>query len=126
MLHLGASSFRSKPLASQQSAITHSCVAAFRLGPFTDLKEGVFLSQINLTEVSKVKNKMGHAVPKASRPKKIQVVITNPMKGMKWNTHIKTTFTPKCISNISVKYKVIPSGCLLLELYFSLLSHLQG
>lgn len=115
MLPSGASSFRSKPLTHRQSAITHSCVAAFRLGPFTDLKEGVFLSQINLPEVSKVNNKMGHAAPKVSGPKK-QVVITNPVKGLKWNmfcTHVKTTFTPKFLCNISVKYKVIPSDGLL-------------
>lgn len=57
-------------LPHRQSAITHSSVAGFRLASITDLKGEVFLSQLNLTEVSKVNNKMGHAVLKASGPKK--------------------------------------------------------
>lgn len=128
MLHSGACSFRILPLPSRQTAITHSGVAVFRFAPFTDLKGEVFLSQLNLTEVSKVNNKMGHAALKALEPnrgkKKKRVVITKPVKGMKWNmfsTHIKTAFTPKSLCNISVKYKVIPSGLSSgnhVELYF--------
>lgn len=50
---------------------------------------------------------------------------------MKWNvfsTHIKTAFTPKSLCNISVKYKVIPSGCPLGIVcnYIPPLSDLQG
>lgn len=63
------------------------------MATFTDLKAEVFLSQLNLTEVSKVNNTNRHAVLKASGPtKKKEVVITNLLKGMKWNmfsTHIK-------------------------------------
>ena len=40
------------------------------MAPITDLKGEVFLSQLNLTEVSKVNNKMGHAALKASGPEK--------------------------------------------------------
>ena len=40
------------------------------MAPITDLKGEVFLSQLNLTEVSKVNNKMGHAVLQAVGPKK--------------------------------------------------------
>lgn len=105
MLHSGAFTFRIIALPHRQSAITHSGVAGFRLATFTDLKAEVFLSQLNLTEVSKVNDKMRHAVVKASGPRK-KVVITNPVKGMKWNmfsTHIKRAFTPKSLCNISVK-----------------------
>lgn len=62
-------SFRIIALPHRQSAITHSSVAGFWLAPITDLKGEVFLSQINLTEVSKVNNKMGHAVLKAKKKK---------------------------------------------------------
>lgn len=111
MLHSGACIFRIIALPHRQSAITHSGVAGFRLAPITYLKGEVFLCQLNLTEVSKVNNKMGHAVLKASGQKntnqKKKLVITNPVKGMKWNmfsTHIKTAFTPKSLCNISFKY----------------------
>lgn len=52
--------FRSLRLKNQThpcSAITHSGVAAFRVAPLIDLKGEVFLSQLNLTEVTKVDNK---------------------------------------------------------------------
>lgn len=67
------------------------------MAPIKDLKGEVFLSQLNLTEVSKVNNKMGHAALKASGPekKRKKVVITNPVKGMEWkmfSTHIKNSF----------------------------------
>lgn len=109
MLHSGAFTFRIIALPHRQSAITHSGVAGFRLATFIDLKAEVFLSQLNLTEVSKVNNTMRHAVVKASGPRKKKekkVVITNPVKGMKWNmfsTYIKRAFTPKSLCNISVK-----------------------
>ena len=75
---------------------------------------------------------MGRVALKSSEPKRKQkrerenVVNTNPVKGMKWNmfsTHIKTAFTPKSLCNISLKYKVIPSGCplgIMKKLYFPL------
>ena len=68
MLHTGACRFRITALPHRQSAITHSGVAGFRLATFTDLKAEVFLSQLNLTEVSKVNNKKRHAVLKSSGP----------------------------------------------------------
>lgn len=70
MLHSRACRLRVTALPHRQSAITHSGVAGFRLAPITDLKGEVFLSQLNLTEVSKVNNKMGHEALKASGPKK--------------------------------------------------------
>lgn len=63
--------FRIIVLPHRQSAITHSRVAGFRLAPITDLKGEVSLSQLNLTKVLKVNNKMGHTVLKALGPKKI-------------------------------------------------------
>lgn len=73
-LHLivasGACSIRIVALPNRLRAITHSGAAGFSLAPITDLKGEVFLSQLNLTEVSKVNNKMGHAALKASGPKR--------------------------------------------------------
>lgn len=68
MLQSGAFTIIVLPL--RQSAITHGGVAGFTLAPITDFKGKVFLSQLNLTEVSKVNNKMGHAVLKASGTRK--------------------------------------------------------
>lgn len=116
-----ASQSQSSPVDKVQ---LHAAVLArFRLAPITEVKGEVSVSQLNLTGVSEVNNKMGRVMLKVSEHTRAhtpqKVVITNPVKGFKWNmfsTHIegvekKPAFIPKSLGNISLKYTASCGSC---------------
>lgn len=86
------------------------CVAGLRTEPSQIFREGVFLSRLGFTKASEVTNQNVMCLAKSFRGREGKVVITNLMRGNKWNTLSPTSNTSKNPSGTSHSNKLV-LGC---------------